>query len=69
MAARRMVVELAHASAGQLRLLGVPIKLSDTPGDVRTPPPLLGQHTEAVLRDDAGMSAEAIDRLRAARII
>jgi crotonobetainyl-CoA:carnitine CoA-transferase CaiB-like acyl-CoA transferase len=69
LASRHMVAELVHASAGPVRLLGVPIKLSDTPGDVRTPPPVLGQHTDAVLRGDAGLSAEAIALLRAQRIV
>jgi crotonobetainyl-CoA:carnitine CoA-transferase CaiB-like acyl-CoA transferase len=40
---------VAHASAGPLQVLGVPVKLSDTPGSVRTAPPTLGQHTDAVL--------------------
>ena len=46
---RAMVVALDHPVAGAIRQLGVPIKMSDTPGAVRTPPPALGQHTEAVL--------------------
>jgi Predicted acyl-CoA transferases/carnitine dehydratase len=37
-----------HATIGALRVLGVPVKLSDTPGAVRTPPPRLGEHTDAV---------------------
>lgn len=49
--ARDMVVELAHPTAGRVNNLGVPVKLSATPGRVRTPAPTLGQHTESVLRD------------------
>jgi formyl-CoA transferase/CoA:oxalate CoA-transferase len=50
LAAREMIVPLEHATAGTIRLLGVPVKLSDTPGRVSTPPPRLGEHTEAILR-------------------
>lgn len=48
---RDMVVELEHAAAGAIRLLGLPVKLSETPGDVRLAPPVLGQHTSAILSD------------------
>ena len=69
LAARDMIARLEHAAAGTVRLLGVPIKLSDTPGAVRTPPPTLGQHTDAVLRHDLDMPADAIDALRRDRVI
>lgn len=61
--ARGMVATVEHLTAGALRVLGVPIKLSDTPGAVETPPPALGQHTRTILRDDVGMSEEEIDRI------
>jgi crotonobetainyl-CoA:carnitine CoA-transferase CaiB-like acyl-CoA transferase len=67
--ARRMVERLVHPTVGDLRLLGVPVKLSDTPGSVRTPPPTLGQHTAAVLEHDLGLDAVAIEHLRQARAI
>ncbi len=66
--ARDMVVEIEHATTGALRTLGVPIKLSDTPGRVRTPPPRLGEHTEEVLKE-LGLSASEIARLRTECII
>jgi crotonobetainyl-CoA:carnitine CoA-transferase CaiB-like acyl-CoA transferase len=47
--AREMVVELDQPGAGKVRQLGVPIKLSRTPGGVRAPGPALGEHTDAVL--------------------
>jgi crotonobetainyl-CoA:carnitine CoA-transferase CaiB-like acyl-CoA transferase len=50
-AARDMIVPLDHATAGPIRVLGSPLKLSETPAAVRRPPPALGQDTEAVLRE------------------
>ncbi len=58
--ARKMVVEMPHPTAGVVRLLGSPLKLSQSPVAYRRPPPLLGEHTRAVLRDVLGMSEEEI---------
>jgi CoA:oxalate CoA-transferase len=44
-------VPLEHVTAGPIRVLGSPLKFSETPATVRRPPPALGQHTEAVLRE------------------
>jgi crotonobetainyl-CoA:carnitine CoA-transferase CaiB-like acyl-CoA transferase len=49
--AREMSVELEHPVEGTVRVLGIPVKLSDTPGAVRRPAPLLGEHTDEVLRE------------------
>jgi crotonobetainyl-CoA:carnitine CoA-transferase CaiB-like acyl-CoA transferase len=62
--ARGMIETVNHISAGALRVLGVPIKLSDTPGAVRTAPPALGQHTAPILQEDAGLSRDEIEMLR-----
>jgi crotonobetainyl-CoA:carnitine CoA-transferase CaiB-like acyl-CoA transferase len=67
--ARHMVEAVEHASAGTLKVLGIPIKLSDTPGRVRTPPPTLGQHTNRVLRDDLGVSDSEMQSLRESKVI
>jgi crotonobetainyl-CoA:carnitine CoA-transferase CaiB-like acyl-CoA transferase len=67
--ARRMIEVVEHAAAGTMRVLGVPIKLSDTPGRVRTAPPTLGQHTTAVLRDDLGLPEHDLDALRGNGVI
>jgi crotonobetainyl-CoA:carnitine CoA-transferase CaiB-like acyl-CoA transferase len=49
--ARDMVVELEHPKAGRTRAIGLPIKLSATPGKVARPAPLFGQHTREVLTE------------------
>jgi len=67
--ARNMVETIDHVSAGAIRLLGVPIKLSETPGAVRLPPPALGQHTDRILREDCGLTPAKIDSLRAGKTI
>lgn len=64
--AREMVVPLEHPKAGPIRVTGVPIKLSDTPGAVEKPPPVLGEHTMQVLGDWLQMSPVEIDSLRQA---
>lgn len=65
---RQMVAELDHPTAGRIRQTGVPVKLSETPGRLRTPPPALGQHTDAILRE-LGMSGREIDALRRERVV
>jgi succinate--hydroxymethylglutarate CoA-transferase len=67
--AREMVRTVKHPTAGELQMLGIPFRFSDTPASVRRPPPMLGQHTEQVLRDELGLTAERISALRAEKII
>jgi crotonobetainyl-CoA:carnitine CoA-transferase CaiB-like acyl-CoA transferase len=54
--ARSMIEVVEHATLGPVQVLGVPVKLSDTPGVVRRPPPTLGQHTDQILRTELGLS-------------
>lgn len=61
--ARDMVVEMDHPVEGRVRGLGVPVKLSDTPGEVRKAAPLLGEDTDEVLRR-LGYDDAAVARLR-----
>ncbi|OFW14612.1 MAG: CoA-transferase [Acidobacteria bacterium RIFCSPLOWO2_12_FULL_67_14] len=61
--AREMVVGVEHPTLGRIRALGSPVKLSRTPPQVRRRAPLLGEHTEAVLRE-AGLDEAAIARLQ-----
>jgi crotonobetainyl-CoA:carnitine CoA-transferase CaiB-like acyl-CoA transferase len=63
-AARAMVAEVEHQSAGLIRVLGTPIKLSDTPAAIRTAPPVLGQHTTAILSGELGVTGEELGSLR-----
>ena len=60
--AREMVVELEHPRAGRTRALGLPVKLSRTPGKVSRPAPLMGQHTREVLAE-FGFSRDEIEAL------
>jgi crotonobetainyl-CoA:carnitine CoA-transferase CaiB-like acyl-CoA transferase len=63
--ARGMVQSVAHPTLGELPTLGVPVRLSETPGEVALPPPLLGQQGREILQE-AGMPEDEIERLIAA---
>jgi crotonobetainyl-CoA:carnitine CoA-transferase CaiB-like acyl-CoA transferase len=68
-AATGMVIELEHATAGVFRSLGIPMIFSSTPTAVRRPPPALGEHTDAVLAELAGLGPNEIRNLRTAGIV
>jgi len=61
---RNMVAQVPHPTIDPLRLVGIPIKYSDTPGAVRLPPPLVGEHTDEILSDVLSYSPEQIAELR-----
>lgn len=61
---RRMVQEVAHPTAGTVKLPGIPVKFSLTPAAIASPPPLLGQHTDEVLSGLLGLTPGEIDELR-----
>jgi crotonobetainyl-CoA:carnitine CoA-transferase CaiB-like acyl-CoA transferase len=67
--ARGMVVTLDHPKAGPVTVMGVPIRLADTPGAPVAPPPLLGQHTDEILTGLLGMSKARVDALRGAGVV
>jgi len=66
---RGMVAEVPHPTIDKLRLVGIPVKYSETPGAVRMPPPLLGEHTDEILHDVLGYGPERIGELRAQEAI
>jgi crotonobetainyl-CoA:carnitine CoA-transferase CaiB-like acyl-CoA transferase len=68
LAHRRMIEYADHGTLGSIPQLGLPIKLSSTPGGIRRAPPTLGQHTESVLTE-LGRSPEDIAALRDAGAI
>jgi len=65
---REMVVEVEHPVAGRTRVLGIPIKLSETPGAIRRPAPLLGEHTREILAE-LGFEPAEQERLKANGVI
>ena len=67
--AREMVVDVDVPVAGPTKVTGVPIKLSETPGAVRTPPPTLGQHTDEVLESVLGMDEAQRKALREKSVV
>lgn len=65
---REMVKELDHPKAGKVKVTGIPIKLSDTPGEVETAPPVLGQHTQEILTE-LGYSDKDLEKLKQEKVI
>ena len=61
--ARGALVESTHPVAGRVKMVGPPVRLSGTPGEVRRPAPLLGEHTNEVLRERLGLSDAEISAL------
>jgi crotonobetainyl-CoA:carnitine CoA-transferase CaiB-like acyl-CoA transferase len=59
------LVTVEHPRLGKVRVAGPAARLSRTPAEVRTASPLLGQHTEEVIREVLGLDAAQIARLRA----
>ena len=67
--ARGLAIDMPHPSAGTVKLVRSPMKLSATPAQAALPPPLLGQHTDEVLRELLGRSDAEIAQLRERGVI
>ncbi|MBI2910462.1 MAG: CoA transferase [Chloroflexi bacterium] len=65
---RQMLAEIDHPALGKVKQMGISIKLSETPGKIRSVGPVRGQHTEEILRE-LGESPEEIEQLRKAGAI
>lgn len=67
--ARNMIAEVDHPACGKIKVVNSPVKFSKTQPTVRTPPPLLGQHTNEVLEQVLGYSGEKIQELKSNGIV
>jgi crotonobetainyl-CoA:carnitine CoA-transferase CaiB-like acyl-CoA transferase len=65
---RRMIVDVEHPTHGRVRQVGIAIKMSDTPGAIRSAAPMPNEHTEDVLKD-LGMTAAEIAELKRKKIV
>ena len=67
--ARGFFVEVAHPETGRFKYPGAPYKLGETPWEIRSPAPTLGQHTEAVFCDGLGLSKTELGSLQQAGVV
>jgi crotonobetainyl-CoA:carnitine CoA-transferase CaiB-like acyl-CoA transferase len=67
--ARGMITAVQHPAAGELRLVGSPIKLSDSKARADRPPPTLGEHTDAILMKELGFSEAYVKDLRQRQVV
>jgi crotonobetainyl-CoA:carnitine CoA-transferase CaiB-like acyl-CoA transferase len=65
----RMIAEYEHPLAGGVRTLGIPINFSATPGDIRLPAPLLGEHTDEILTVYGDYTRTDLDTLQSQGVI
>jgi len=67
--ARGVQIDVPHPTAGNMKLVGSPMRLSETPVEVRMAPPTLGQHTDEILRERLNLDPQAIATLQEKGII
>ena len=67
--AREMIAEVEHDTTGTVQIPGMPIKLSETPGQIDAPAPNLGEHTSEVLTDLLGLGAEEVKQLKQDKVV
>lgn len=65
---QKMLLEMDHPKVGKIKTLGFPVKLSQTPARLKSPPPYMGQHTEEVLQE-LGYSPREIEIMRKEGVI
>jgi len=66
---RGMLVEIDHPVAGKIKQIGIPMKFSETLEEIKAPPPLLGQHTEEILKFFLKLSENEVSQLRKEKVI
>ena len=64
-----MVKEIDHPTCGPMKLVNTPVKYSHSEPSIRTPPPLLGQHTDEILKDLVQMGESEIRKLKAEGVV
>jgi crotonobetainyl-CoA:carnitine CoA-transferase CaiB-like acyl-CoA transferase len=67
--AREMLVDIPHPKNEKFRMVGSPLKLSDTPVRYGAPPPMLGEHTYAILRESLGLTEADLERLSSGGVV
>jgi succinate---hydroxymethylglutarate CoA-transferase len=67
--ARGMVTEVEHNSCGKIKVVGHPVKYSESIAGVRTPPPTLGEHTDEVLSSVLGLEKDAVKKLKETGVV
>jgi len=67
--ARRMIREVEHPVAGPIKVIGSPVNMSETPPQVDSPAPLLGQHSEEVLKDVLNLTSDEVATLKKEKAI
>ena len=66
---RKMLVKINHSKIGEINQVGIPMKFSGTEPQIKTPPPILGEHTAEVLNNLLGYSERRIAELEAKGIV
>lgn len=67
--ARNMVIEVDHDGCGPIKMVNTPVKYSESTPGARTPPPILGQHTDEILGSYLGLSSEEIKGLKSQGVV
>ena len=67
--AREMIAEVEHEVTGTVQIPGIPIKLSETPGQIDAPAPNLGEHTSEVLTSLLGLEAAEVNQLKQDEVV